>query len=125
MVGSLSDQEAPGAADGASDEGASASRRLDALPGERAGVRRAAQGRPDLPAVHLRFAHITLAAPVDRLAAVARFYGRDLGFELDAPQGDRVTFHVGETSLELVAAPRRAVLPLRPPRARRSLRRGA
>jgi catechol 2,3-dioxygenase-like lactoylglutathione lyase family enzyme len=48
----------------------------------------------------VRFADVTLAAPADRAAALAEFYGGTLGFELAVSNAERIEFALGETTLE-------------------------
>jgi catechol 2,3-dioxygenase-like lactoylglutathione lyase family enzyme len=50
----------------------------------------------------VRFAHVTLAAPADRVAPLRDFYGDTLGIELAAAVRDRLALALGETTLELV-----------------------
>jgi catechol 2,3-dioxygenase-like lactoylglutathione lyase family enzyme len=50
----------------------------------------------------MRFDRVALAAPADRGAALAEFYGDTLGFEL-VVAAERITLALGETTLELGA----------------------
>src|SRR5438477_11118487 len=51
----------------------------------------------------MRFVHIRLQAPADRVRELADFYGSTLGLELSA-ESDGLSIGLGETTLELVAS---------------------
>jgi catechol 2,3-dioxygenase-like lactoylglutathione lyase family enzyme len=51
----------------------------------------------------MRFVHVTLEAPAGRLPALAGFYSRELGIDVTAPNADRFSFAIGETTVEFAA----------------------
>ncbi len=53
----------------------------------------------------MRFVHVSLRAPADRLSALSDFYRRELGLDLLASTAEEARFTIGETALTFVAGP--------------------